>query len=295
MLGHPAFVAGDVGGDAEGEALLAEERVAAVAAAVGPDLAGFGEVDDVLFVVAGPGDILFAGCERCADGVHAGDDALLVLVDLGEDGEADAGHDAHVDDGVGGVGELDADARHGRADGAHAVGQDVHGASLHAAAEELLELAAHDVGVFPVVGGAGVVLGERADEGAVFDAGDVAGAGAGEEAAGPELLVEFGEGASLDELVAEEVVLGLGAVDPVDVIGLGEVGHLFDPADEVLVGGRRRGDLCGLHRRKLPWLAMVRLFGYECQCRFARVFVYRAALWIYSGAVTTPTAESAHP
>ena len=191
VLGHPAFVAGDVGGDAEGEALLAEQRVAAVARAVGPDFAGFGEVDDVLVVVAGPGNVFLAGRERRADGVHAGDDALDVLVDFGEDGSADAGHDAHVDDGVGGVGELDADLRHGRADGSHGVRQDVHGAAAHAAAEERLELLAHDVGVFPVVGGAGVVFGERADEGAVFDAGDVVGGGAGVEAAGPEVFVEL--------------------------------------------------------------------------------------------------------
>ncbi len=131
VLGHPAFVAGDVGGDAEGEAFFAEERVAAVAAAVGPDLAGLGEVDDVLLVVAGPGDVFLSGCEGRADGVHAGDYALLVLIDLGEDGGSDAGHDAHVDDGVGGVGELHADLRHGRADGAHGEGQHVHGASTH--------------------------------------------------------------------------------------------------------------------------------------------------------------------
>jgi hypothetical protein len=61
VLGHPAFVAGDVGGDAEGEALLAEQGVAAVAGAVGPDLAGLGEVDDVLLVVAGPGDVGLPG------------------------------------------------------------------------------------------------------------------------------------------------------------------------------------------------------------------------------------------
>ncbi len=245
VLGHPAFVAGDVGGDAEGEAFFAEERVAAVAAAVGPDLAGFGEVDDVLFVVAGPGDVLLAGCEGCADGVHAGDDALFVFVDFGEDGGADAGHDAHVDDGVGGVGELDADLGHGRADGAHGVGKDVHGAAAHGCrGRGLLELLAHHVGVFPVVGGAGGVFGERADEGAIFDAGDVVGGGAGEEAAGPELFVELGEGAGVDELVAEEVVLGLRAVDPVDAVGLAEVGHLFDPADEVFVGGGWGCDGC---------------------------------------------------
>ena len=235
VLGHPALVAGDVGGDAQGEALLAEQRVAAVARAVAPDLAGLGEVDDVLFVVAGPGDVVSARRQRRAYGVHAGDDALDVLVDLGEDWSADAGHDSHVHDGVGGVGELDSDLRHGRADGAHAVGQDVHGASPHAAAEELLELLTHHEGVFPVVGRAGVVLGEGADEGAVFHAGDVVGCGAGVEAAGPELLVEFGEGSCLDELIAEVVVFGLAAVDPVNASGLGEVGHLFHPADQVLV------------------------------------------------------------
>ncbi len=79
------------------------------------------------------------------------------------------GHDAHVDDGVGGVGELYADLRHGGADGAHGVGQDVHGATVHAALEEGFEFFAHDVGVFPVIGGACVVFGEGADEGAVFD------------------------------------------------------------------------------------------------------------------------------
>ena len=112
--------------------------------------------------------------------------------------------------------------------------------------EELLELAAHHEGVFPVVGGAGVVLGERADEGAVFDAGDIVGGGARVEAAGPELLVEPGEGAGVDQLLAEEVVLVLGAVDPVDGVGLAELGHLFDPADEVFVGGGGRLDGGGL-------------------------------------------------
>ena len=207
MLGHPAFVAGDVGGDAEGEAFFAEQSVAAVAGAVGPDLAGFGEVDDVLGVVAGPGDVGLAGGERRADGVHARDDALDVFIDLGEDGSADAGHDAHVDDGVGGVGELHADLRHGRADGTHGVGKDVHGAAVHAAAEELLELAAHDEGVFPVIGGTGVVFRERADEGAVFDAGDVVGGGAGVEAARPEVFVEGEEGAGFDEEIADVLVL----------------------------------------------------------------------------------------
>ena len=50
VLGQPAGVAGHDGCDAQREALLAEQRVAAVSGAVRHDLAGLGEVDDVLVV-----------------------------------------------------------------------------------------------------------------------------------------------------------------------------------------------------------------------------------------------------
>jgi hypothetical protein len=248
VLGHPAFVAGDVGGDAQGEALLAQQSVASVTGTVAPDLAGLGEVDDVLLVVAWPGNVSFAWSQRRASGVHAGNDALLVLVDLAEDLEADAGHDAHVDDGVGRIGELDADAGHGGADRAHAVGQNVHGSAAHGAAEEGLELAAHDEGIFPVIGRSSVVPGERADEGPVFHASDVVGRGTGVETAWPKPLVEPCEGSCIDELLAEPIVLFLRAVDPVDCVGLAKIGHLFDPANEVLVcrQGRLDGGCLGV-------------------------------------------------
>jgi len=86
VFGHPALVACDVGCDAQGETLLAQQGVASVAGAVGPDLARLRIVDDVLEVVTRPGDVLLAGLERRADGVHAGNDAMGPLVDLGEDG-----------------------------------------------------------------------------------------------------------------------------------------------------------------------------------------------------------------
>ena len=54
VLGEPALVAGHHRGDAQRVALLAEQRVAAVARAVGPDHPLLGEVDDVLGVVARP-------------------------------------------------------------------------------------------------------------------------------------------------------------------------------------------------------------------------------------------------
>ena len=61
VLGEPALVARHHRGDAQREALLAEQRVAAVAGAVAPDLARLGVVHDVLgLVVARPGDVVLA-------------------------------------------------------------------------------------------------------------------------------------------------------------------------------------------------------------------------------------------
>ena len=60
VLGEPALVAADHRGDAQREALLREDRVAAVAGAERPDLERVGEVHDVLLVVARPRDILLA-------------------------------------------------------------------------------------------------------------------------------------------------------------------------------------------------------------------------------------------
>ena len=50
VLGHPALVARHHRGDSQREALLAQQRVTAVARAVGDDLARLGEVDDVLVI-----------------------------------------------------------------------------------------------------------------------------------------------------------------------------------------------------------------------------------------------------
>ncbi len=174
VLGHPAFVARDVGSDAQRETFFAEQRVAAVAGAVGPDFTRFGKVDDVLFLVTGPGDVFLAGGKRGADGVHTGHDASA-FVDFIENTLADAGHDAHIDDDVRRIGKLNADFGHGRADGAHAEGEHVHGAALHSTVEQPLEFAPHVVGIFPIVGGAGCVFGVGADESAILDAGDIVG------------------------------------------------------------------------------------------------------------------------
>ena len=64
MLGEPTGIASHHRGDAQCEALLAEQRVAAVARTERPNVAGLGEVNDVLVVrVARPRRIDVARCE----------------------------------------------------------------------------------------------------------------------------------------------------------------------------------------------------------------------------------------
>ena len=75
----------------------------------------------------------------------------------------------------------------------------------------------------------------RADVRAVFDAGDVARVGSGEEAVRPLLGVQLDERAGVDHLLAQAVVLLVRAVAPVDVVGLAELGHLGDPLPEPVV------------------------------------------------------------
>jgi len=69
VFGEPAFIAGLDGSDAQGEALFAEEGVAAVTGAVGPDQAFIREMADVFLIDrgTGPGDVLLAFSQRSAD------------------------------------------------------------------------------------------------------------------------------------------------------------------------------------------------------------------------------------
>ncbi len=131
VLGHPAFVAGHVRGDAQGKTFLSEQRIAAVAGTVGPDFTRLWEMNDVFLLVAGPRNIFLPGLQRRSNAVQAGDNALVILINLFKDGKPDASHDAHADDNIGGVGELYANLRQGRRNRAHAERQDVHGAPVH--------------------------------------------------------------------------------------------------------------------------------------------------------------------
>ncbi len=235
MFGQPALVAGHVRGDAQREALLAEQGVAAVARAVGPDLAGFRVVHDVLDGrVARPGDILLAGFERGADGMHAGDEFAIGAEHVKHLG-AHAGHRAHVDDDVGGVGNFHADVGDRRTERAHRERDDVHRAALHAALEQAIQGFAHLGRFFPVVGRAGVFLVCGADVGTVFDAGDVGRVGEGQVGVRALFRVQLDQGAGFNHFRTQTVILCLRTIGPVDAVGLGQRSNLGDPFFQAFV------------------------------------------------------------
>ena len=97
VFGEPAFVPRDIRGNAQGEALLTQQRVSTITGTIRPDFPGFREVDNVLLLITRPRNISLPGSKRRANRVHAGHNTLHVLVDFGVDRHPDAGHDAHVD------------------------------------------------------------------------------------------------------------------------------------------------------------------------------------------------------
>src|SRR4051794_7504461 len=59
-----------------------------------------------------------------------------------------------------------------------------------------------------------------------------------EEAARPQLGIQLDERARVGHLVAKAVVLFLRTIAPIDLVGLAQRGHVFDPAQQVLVPSR---------------------------------------------------------
>ncbi len=123
MLGHPALGFGLEGGDAQGEALFAQEHIAAVAGVDAPDGVILREVDDVAL-----------GLVQVLLGVQTLYEILAVAQEV-HHLLADAGHDGHGENDIDGIGQFDAHLGKGGADMRHAVGDDIHGAALHGAIE----------------------------------------------------------------------------------------------------------------------------------------------------------------
>ena len=244
VLGEPALVVGHRRGDPQRVALLAEQRVAAVAGAVAPDLAGLREVADVLGVVARPRHIFLAGLQRGADGVQRLDEEAVVA-HLVQRGLAHPGHRPHRHDDVFGVGDLDTEFGIFGAERAHAERHHIHGASAHGAAVQIGHDAAHLGRVHPVVGGTGVDFALCTDIGARFHARHVGWVRQRQVGVRLLLVVEPLKGARRLELLAQPGVLLVGAVGEHHPIGLRELCDLLDPGQQPLVLSR-----CGVQTRE---------------------------------------------
>ena len=150
---------------------------------------------------------------------------------------AHAGHDAHRDGDVGGVGDLDAEHRLLGLEVAHHERDDVHRPAPHAALVELAHERLHLVRVHPVVGGPAVLLVDRADVGPVLDACDVDGVGGCVEGVRLDRGVQPREGAGRDQSFGELGPLLVGSRAPVDGVGLGHRGDFVDEVEDSLMGG----------------------------------------------------------
>ena len=225
VLGEPAFLAPEIGTDAEGEAFLPKKHIAAVVRAGGDDGIVLGEMRDDATIGIGVESAVEAAIEisRFAE---------MVPGDF-----AHARHDAHRKHDVDGIGDLDAYLAERRSGRAHQVRHHIHGAPAHRAKAPTAEPRVHLGRRRPVVGGAGLLLRLGADVGALLDARDVVRVGAMVIAAGQLLLVELDENALRHGLLGEALLFGLGAIAPEDALGLAERDGLLDPLANVDVDG----------------------------------------------------------
>ena len=217
VLGQPALGAGLLAGDAQRVALLAQQRVAAIARAVGLDQQLVGKVHDEAAL-----GVQFAG------GMQAAHEAALTL-DARLRGGAHARHDAHVGHHVGAVAELHAAARQRRVDRPHAVGNHVEGAAFHAAVEQRVDLRVGGGRVHPVVVWTAVLLPRMADQGQVLDARHIRRVRTVQVAVRVGLLVQLDQVAGLQHLLHQRLVFGVRSVAPVDPCGAGQRRHRLHP------------------------------------------------------------------
>ena len=217
VLGEPAFRACLPARHAQRVALLAEQRVAAVAGAVALDRELLRKVHD-----EAPVRVELPGRVQPAHKRVLARDALECLA-------SGAGHDQHVDGDVGAVGDLDAAARERRVDRAHAVGNHVQRASAHAPAEQLTHLGMRGLRFHPVVVRAGVVLRAGADVGQVLDPRHVGRIGAVQVAVRIGLRIELEQLSFAHQGAGERLALGPGALAPVHALRLRQLRDRIDP------------------------------------------------------------------
>ena len=226
MLGHPVLFPAQVGGNTQGKALFTQQHVAAVAGVDGHNGVVLGELDNIAFL----GVQIRLGMEAL--------DKIAIGAQGFQHGVADTGHDVHGNDNIDRVGDLDAVLGKGRADDAHGIGDDVHGAALHRAVIELFELCVHLLGIHPVVGGACVFFFSRADKGTAFYPRHVVGIGAVEIAARELFLIEGDEFTGGNRLGRQPVQLFFLAGNQFDSVRLQQRDHLIQPGVHLDIVGK---------------------------------------------------------
>jgi hypothetical protein len=238
VLGEPSLVARLPARDPERMALLAQERIAAVARAEALDLERLGKMHDEPAIRV-----------ELPDRVQALHEVAFAR-DAPQGSVAHSRHELHVGCDISAVGDLDAAARVGRVEGTHAVRDHVHRAPAHAALEKRVELASRLGRRHPVVVRARVFLPFRTDEGQVLDARDVRGIRAVQVTAGKTVGIELQEIARAQHLADQLAVLPVGTVAPVDLVGTGTRGDFENPVPEAFgcMLGRGRTVGSGSHQ-----------------------------------------------
>ena len=221
VLSHPALIFAQIGGDTQGKALLAQQYVAAVTRVDGHYGVVLGEVDDVAV-------LRIVVCS----GVEALDE--IILQPAGRI-PAHSGHDGHIEHHVYRVGQLNTVLGEGRANHAHGVGNDVHGAALHGSGIQPPQPGVHFLRGHPVVGGTGVLLFPAADEGSALNTSHIVGSGAVKIAAGQLFLIQLLQLTSGAGLGPQLLHLGVASVDPYDMFRLRHGGHFVDPVQYSLI------------------------------------------------------------
>ena len=234
VFGQPAFVASHRRGDPQRQALLAEQGVAAVTGTVGPDFTGFREMNNGLAGndrFARPRHVFLAGGQRRANRVDARHKETVAAQRL-KHLAAHAGHDPHVGDDIGRIGDFDADLGNRAANGTHAERDDVQGAALHAAAHQFFQLRPHFIRRRPVVGRAGIFLVQAANEGAIFNPRHIGRMRAGQIGVGPLFRIQLDKSAGGDHFGAQPLIFLFRTVAPDHMIRLGQGRNFIYPCQQ---------------------------------------------------------------
>ena len=227
VLGQPPFIIGNFGSDPQGQTLLAEEGVAAVAGADAPDRVVFGEMEDQAAL-----DVQFGLAVQALGELAAGAELL-------EHVRPDVGHDPHVQHHVDAVGQFHPDLAEGRPDRPHGERDHVHRPAPHRPLKDLLRPAVALLRRHPVVGRPGVFAQRGADVSQILGPSNIVDRRAVIEAAGELALVELHDFPAGNGFASQVLLLLFRAVDPDDAIGLAHAGHLRDPFVEFVMLSHR--------------------------------------------------------